>query len=69
MGPNSVSIASFRAALLLSEEEIGEGMRFSASCRGLARNAPDMENAEITIPAHVLQNLIRGALREIDSAA
>ena len=60
------STAKFAEMLTESEVAIGGGALFSQTCRSLIRNSPANPDEFVTIPVITLQNILRGAFRQID---
>lgn len=55
----------FSEMLSVAELAIGGGMLFSQACSRLLRSRPDPEEV-VTISVITLQNILRGAVRQID---
>lgn len=49
-----------------AETAMGGGAAFSQTCRTLIAHSPSDHNEQITLPVITLQNLLRGAFRELE---
>jgi hypothetical protein len=59
-------MTEFADALTTAETAIGGGVLFSKACRRLIQGSPADPHEAVVVSVIALQNILRGAFREID---